>query len=325
MQVIVHGGAGADPDEPAERQATLDRVGAAGAREGSPTEAVVAAVSVLEASPKFNAGVGGAIQSDGIVRTDAGIMRSDRAAGAACGMTGVRDAVSVARLVMEETPHVLLAGENARTFADSAGVETDCDLLTARTEKRWDALDPPAPDESEGIDARLEWVRGHFGATGDFDEDEATDRGSADRDMSDRAGSDRDATDRDATDHDTVGAVAVADGAVAAATSTGGRWCALAGRVGDVPQIGSGFFCAPAGGASATGAGENIAKVNLSRRAVDALEEGHTPEDAADLAIEEFAEITGSEAGVIVANPEGRMGAAFNSAAMQVSRTSDAE
>ena len=325
MQVIVHGGAGADPDEPAERQATLDRVSTAGAREGSPTEAIVAAVSVLEASPKFNAGVGGAIQSDGIVRTDAGIMRSDRAAGAACGMAGVRDAVSVARLVMEETPHVLLAGENARTFADSAGVETDCDLLTARTERRWDALDPPAPDESEGIDARLEWVRGHFGATGDFDEDEATDCGSADRDMSDRARSDRDTTDRDATDHDTVGAVAVADGAVAAATPTGGRWCALAGRVGDVPQIGSGFFCAPAGGASATGAGENIAKVNLSRRAVDALEEGHTPEDAADLAIEEFAEITGSEAGVIVADPEGRMGAAFNSAAMQVSRTSDAE
>ena len=324
MQVIVHGGAGADPDEPAERQATLDRAGAAGAREGSPTEAVVAAVSMLEASPKFNAGVGGAIQSDGIVRTDAGIMRSDRAAGAACGMAGVRDAVSVARLVMEETPHVLLAGENARTFADSAGVETDCDLLTARTERRWDALDPPAPDESEGIDARLEWVRGHFGATGDFDEDEATDRGSADRDMSDRAGSDRDATDRDATDHDTVGAVAVADGAVAAATSTGGRWCALAGRVGDVPQVGSGFLCTSAGGASATGAGEDIARTTLSRRAIDSLEAGRAPREAAESAIAEFAERTGSTAGLIVVNEAGETGSAFNSETMQVSVAGDA-
>jgi len=59
-----------------------------------------------------------------------------------------------------------------------------------------------------------------------------------------------------APDHDTVGAVATDGETFAAATSTGGRSFALAGRVGDVPQVGSGFFCTEAGGASATGAGE---------------------------------------------------------------------
>lgn len=298
MHVIVHGGAGAAPDDPTDRQTVLDRASAAGAREGTPTDAVVAAVSRLEEAPKFNAGVGGAIQSDGAVRTDAGIMTSDRDVGGACGMAGVRDAVSVARLVMTETPHVLLSGAEAVSFADSFDIDTEVCLLTEANERRWANLDPPA---FEAVDEQLEWVRERFGEEGDVE-----DRGGV-------------------RSHDTVGAVAVAeDGTTAAATSTGGRWCALAGRVGDVPQTGSGFFCARAGGASATGAGEDIVRTTLSRRAVDHLETGHGPRRAAELAIEEFGAITGSDAGVIVADREGETGSAFNSDAMQVSRATDA-
>jgi beta-aspartyl-peptidase (threonine type) len=118
--------------------------------------------------------------------------------------------------------------------------------------------------------------------------------------------------------HDTVGAVAFEDGEFAAATSTGGRSWALAGRVGDVPQVGSGFYCTPAGGASATGAGEDIAKVTLSQRAVDKLEAGADAQTAAEDAIAEFDELTGSSAGVIVCGEE-RTGAAFNSEGMQTS------
>jgi len=105
----------------------------------------------------------------------------------------------------------------------------------------------------------------------------------------------------------------------ASATSTGGRWLALAGRVGDVPQIGSGFYAAPAGAASATGAGEDIAKTTLTRRAVRHLENGLGAQAAAERAIEEFDEITGSSAGVIVFDSEGNAGEAFNSSAMQTS------
>ena len=193
-------------------------------------------------------------------------------------MPGVEHAVDVARVVMAETPHVLVSGVHAVDLADAFGIETGVDLWTDRTRSRWDDLeDQPAGGPADHLD----WLRDRFGG------------------------------------HDTVGAVAVDGDRIAAATSTGGRWLALAGRVGDVPQIGSGFYAAPAGGASATGAGEDIARATLSRRAVRHLEAGHDAQSAAALAIEEFAELTGSEAGVIVVDRDGETGRAYNTAAMQ--------
>jgi beta-aspartyl-peptidase (threonine type) len=282
MHIIAHGGAGGPIDEPDERQAVLDNAVSAGRNENTPVDAVIEAVRRLESSPRFNAGVGGAVQSDGVVRTDAGLMTDDRQVGAACSMPGVEHACEVARIVMRETPHVLIAGEQAVELADAFGIETDCDLWSTYTRERWADLTPPQPD---GPRAQLEWLRDEFGGT------------------------------------DTVGAVATDGDTVAACTSTGGRWCALAGRVGDVPQVGSGFYCTHAGGASATGAGEDIARVTLSRRAVDHLELGRDPQDAAELAIEECEELTGGTAGVIVLNHEGSVGSAFNSAEMQTSVT----
>jgi isoaspartyl peptidase/L-asparaginase-like protein (Ntn-hydrolase superfamily) len=121
---------------------------------------------------------------------------------------------------------------------------------------------------------------------------------------------------RQPNDHDTVGAVAGDGERFAAATSTGGRWFAISGRVGDVPQTGSGFFCSPAGGASATGAGEDIARTTLARRAVDRLETGDDAQTAAERALDRFEAETGSTAGLIVLSGEG-VGSAFNSEAMQ--------
>ncbi|MFB6192581.1 MAG: isoaspartyl peptidase/L-asparaginase, partial [Haloarculaceae archaeon] len=234
MRVIVHGGAGSRParrgtevhesresapETPAAREATLDEAAAAGADAADPAAAVVAAVRVLERDPAFNAGVGSVPQADGVIRTDAGLMTGDRAAGAACGMPGVEAAVEVARLVKTETPHVLLAGVHAVDLADAFGVETGVDLWTDRQRERWDALEthPPVDD----VRAQLDWSRDRFGG-GD--------------------GGDRLGGGERPADHDTVGAVAVDGERVAAATSTGGRWLAAAGRVGDVPQVGSGFY-----------------------------------------------------------------------------------
>jgi len=276
MRIIVHGGAGGSPDEPEPRQAVLDDAAEAGAAESNPVDAVEAAVSVLEASDRFNAGYGGAVQSDGTVRTDAGLMTSDRETGAVASMDGVRDAVSAARVVMEETPHIFVSGEHAVDLAAEFGVETDVDLLTPEKREEYEAENPP----SAGPKAHLEWLEERFGG------------------------------------HDTVGAVAFEDGEFAAATSTGGRSWALSGRVGDVPQVGSGFYCTPAGGASATGAGEDIAKVTLSQRAVQKLAQGADAQTAADDAMSEFDDITGSRAGVIVCDEDGT-GAAFNSEDMQ--------
>ena len=293
MHVIVHGGAGGKPDEPEPRQAVLDEAATAGTRAKTPLDAVEAAVKVLESSARFNAGVGGAIQSDSVVRTDAGIMTSDRSAGAACSMPGVEHAVSVARTVLEETPHVLVSGEHAVALAESFGVETGVDLRTERTREKWAEEDAPV---EASPDVQLEWLRKRFGRT----DPDGREGGVGDE-----------------HDHDTVGAVARAGDSVAAATSTGGRWLALAGRVGDVPQIGSGFYCNPAGGASTTGAGEDIARVTLSRRAVRHLERGADASEAAERAIEEFGELTGSSAGIIVLDGRGNAGSAYNSEGMQ--------
>jgi isoaspartyl peptidase/L-asparaginase-like protein (Ntn-hydrolase superfamily) len=291
VQLIVHGGAGGPADEPEERQAVLDEAAASGVASESVADAVVAAVRVLEADPKFNAGTGGAVQSDGVVRTDAGLMTDDRVAGAASAMPGVEHAVDVARVVKEETPHVLVSGVHAVDLAEAFDVETEVDLWSDASRERWAETDTP-----DSIDPRdhLEFVRERFGGDGDG-----------------RWG------------HDTVGAVARDGDRLAAATSTGGRWCALAGRVGDVPQIGSGFYCARLGGASATGAGEDIARVTLARRAVDHLERGRDPQDAATLAIEEFDDLTGSEAGVVVMGNDGAHGSAYNSETMQTAVASD--
>ncbi len=282
MHVIAHGGAGGSLDEPEQRHAVLSRAVGAGKRKTTPVDAVIETVRRLESSPRFNAGVGGAIQSDGIVRTDASLMTSDRSVGAVCSMPGVEHASEAARVVMEETPHVLIAGKQAVELADAFGIETNSDLRSERTTDGWTDLDAP---DADSVADQLGFVREQFDGT------------------------------------DTVGAVATDGDRVAACTSTGGRWCALAGRVGDVPQVGSGFYCTHAGGASATGEGEEIVRVTLARRAVDHLELGRNPQDAAELAIEELEELTDGKAGIVVMDHEGTVGHAFNTKTMQTSST----
>jgi len=278
MRVIAHGGAGGAPEEPEPRQAVLEEAAADGAAAADPVEAVLETVRALESSPRFNAGVGGSIQADGVVRTDAGLMTDDRSVGAACSMPGVEHAADVARVVMEETPHVMLAGVHAVDLAAAYGIEVEGTLVSDRTRERWAEMDPPDPTDSREQTA---WVRERFGGS------------------------------------DTVGAVASDGDRLATCTSTGGRWAAMAGRVGDVPQVGSGFFCTEAGGASATGAGEDITRVTLARRGVELLAD-HDPRAAAAAAIEQFESVTGSTAGLILANDDGETGSATNAEAMQV-------
>ncbi len=295
MRLVVHGGAGSEPDDPDARQAVLDEAAEAGAATDVPLDAVETALAVLEDSPRFNAGVGGAVQADGVARVDAGVMTDAREVGAVGAVPGVARATAAARAVLERTPHVLVAGEGAVRLAASAGVETGVDLLTDASRERFADADPPPADD---LEATLAWVRERFGG-------------------GDPAGVD-DGEGAAPGDHDTVGAVAVADdGALAAATSTCGRWFALPGRVGDSPQVGSGFHAAPAGGASATGHGEAIAKVALSRRAVERLEAGDDPGAAAERALTDLEATVGGDAGLAVADRDGRVGSAYNTALMQ--------
>lgn len=130
--VVVHGGAGHGPkggEQAAQphREALTDAVEAA--RDvltdgGGAVDAAVAAVVLLEDSPLFNAGRGAVPNADGGFELDAAVMEgSRRRAGAVAAVGGVRNPVLLARAVMDETPHVLLAGEGAVRLAEQIGLE----------------------------------------------------------------------------------------------------------------------------------------------------------------------------------------------------------
>jgi beta-aspartyl-peptidase (threonine type) len=105
-------------------------------------------------------------------------------------------------------------------------------------------------------------------------------------------------------------------GRAAAATSTGGVWLKLRGRVGDSALPGAGTFVGPGGAASATGQGEAILRVQVARR-TEFLLRDHRAREAAARAVE-AATAAGCECGVIAVDREGGLGFAFNTAAMPV-------
>ncbi len=104
---------------------------------GSVLDAVEKGVMVVEADPKnHSVGIGGLPDRDGHVTLDASIMGPDGNAGSVCFLENIVHPVSVARLVMEKTPHVILAGEGALQFAVESGFKEQ-NLLTPEAEKRW--------------------------------------------------------------------------------------------------------------------------------------------------------------------------------------------
>lgn len=136
--IIVHGGAWDMPDNLAKANIAGVESAAKNGWEvltngGSALDAVVAAVNIMEDSPVFDAGIGSVLTEDGTVEMDALIMDgASLNAGAVAGLRDVRYPVRLARLVMEETPHVLMIGEGARRLADRHDVEriTQEELVT---------------------------------------------------------------------------------------------------------------------------------------------------------------------------------------------------
>ncbi len=132
--LVIHGGAGGierdrmAPEREAEVRAALTDALAAGAAiltdGGSALDAVEAAVRVLEDAPQFNAGRGAVFTAQGTNELDAAIMDgTTRAAGAVAGVTATRNPISLARAVMEQSAHVMLAGEGADAFSREQGLE----------------------------------------------------------------------------------------------------------------------------------------------------------------------------------------------------------
>lgn len=291
--LAIHGGAGAilrskmTPEKERAYRDALTESLAVGyevlASGGSSLDAVQRAVNVMEDSPLFNAGKGAVFTHDGQHEQDACIMDgANRDVGAVAMLRRIKNPIDLARLVLEKSTHVLLAGEGAEEFARAHGMEfVDQDYFF--TEYRWqqlqDALEKEKGDASELT--RL------------------------DHSVEDKTG--------------TVGAVALdCHGNLAAATSSGGMTNKRAGRIGDTPMIGAGTYadnetCA----VSATGVGEYIMRALVAYDiAALMMYKNMTLADAADEVVMKKLTTLGGKGGAIAIDRSGNIAMPFNSEGM---------
>lgn len=229
--IAIHGGAGGEQISEERRDAKLkdlERALSAGreilSRGGSALDAVEKAINVLEDSPVFNAGKGSVLNTAGHCELDSSIMDGrDLSAGAVAGVTTVKNPITLARHVMEDTPHLLLAGRGAEEFAKQAKVElVDPGYFHTEFERaKWEAAKKEREQKQSG------------GEQSALPPNKPSYLG-------------------------TVGCVALdSQGNLAAGTSTGGTSQKLPGRVGDSPIIGAGTYADNRGAAiSCTGIGE---------------------------------------------------------------------
>ncbi len=266
---------------------------------GSALDAAVAAVVDMEDGGVFNAGLGSCLTSGGTVEMDAAVMSgSDRGIGAVASIADVANPVQLARAVMDRTPHCLLAARGAEEFAREHGFALREDFPPSARLAEWER-------KRERLEARaagksLEQGLAELGGVlGDQEDDPS----------GDPVGD----------DHDTVGAVAFdAAGSVAAAVSTGGIWLKMPGRVGDSPLPGAGFWAVDGEGACvATGTGESLMRVMISKHVTDRIVAHGDVSKACDEAVALLAEHFGvNQGGVIAVGPDGAPGWSINTNGM---------
>ncbi|MDG6996925.1 MAG: isoaspartyl peptidase/L-asparaginase [Nitrososphaerota archaeon] len=254
--IVIHGGA-INPDTGAfaEGVSAAAKVGMEVLSTGrSSVDAVTEAIRLLERNPIFNAGVGAWPNLKGEVELDAMIMEGKNLkSGAVAAARNLSNPILVARKVMEETDHILLAGRGAEDFAKAFKLYEEHKVPEARM-KDWNALKSKLT-AGESVPMLQYWKK----------------------------------ISKWAEQGDTVGAVAIDHhGLIAAATSSGGFPMKMPGRVGDVPIIGCSTYADnEAGGVSITGHGEVVMTNALAKSCVDLMRSGIS----AEMAIESMAEL----------------------------------
>lgn len=186
---------------------------------------------------------------DGVLTLDASIMDGDGRCGAVAALEDIGHPVSVARRVMEKTPHVLLVGEGARQFAEQEGFPRES-LLTDEAREAWRKWRTTAR-YNPVINAERMLIPGNK------------------------------------ENHDTLGILALdAKGRLAGACTTSGMAWKMHGRVGDSPIIGAGLYVDnEAGAATASGVGEEMLRNAASFLVVELMRQGRTPAEACREAI----------------------------------------
>ncbi|TVU16366.1 hypothetical protein EJB05_39925 [Eragrostis curvula] len=305
--ITIHGGAGVDPKLPEQSQEEAKRVlarclqiGVDALRAGSSAlDVVEAVVRELETDPFFNSGRGSALTRRGTVEMEASIMDGrGRRCGAVSGVSTVKNPVSLARRVMENSPHSYLAFEGAEEFARDQGLETvdnsyfitedNIGMLKLAKEANTILFDYRIPDTCSAL------------AGADNHKNGMVMNGLP---ISIYA-------------PETVGcAVVDSNGFCAAATSTGGLMNKMTGRIGDSPLIGSGTYACDLCAVSCTGEGEAIIRSTLARDVAAVMEyKGLALQEAVDFCVKE--RLDEGFAGLIAVSKTGEVAYGFNCTGM---------
>jgi beta-aspartyl-peptidase (threonine type) len=288
--IAVHGGAGNWPEE--RRQPGLKGVQKSAKTGfeilktgGSALDSVTEAVASMEDDGLFNAGYGSSLNIEKKVEMDASIMDGKTLqAGAVALLRDIKNPVRFARLIMEKTDHVFIAGEGADKLAKVFKVPRRNPVTQPRLEQYTQQKKLLLEGKTE-LPKALELIK---------------------------------ANPKLLQTMDTVGAVALdEDDNLAAATSTGGYALRLSGRIGDSPLIGCGNYADNATGAcSATGIGEIAIRLVLAKTVCNNIEKGNTAQKATEQAIKLVnTKMPGpyNSMGLIAVDKHGRIGAAHNS------------
>ncbi len=293
IAIAIHGGAGTitpekmTPEREKAIRAKLKESLQAGyavlQSNGSSLDAVITAIEILEDSPLFNAGIGAVYTHDETHELDASIMRGDTLdAGAIAGVKRIKNPISLARMVMEDSPHVMLSGEGAEVFAEAQGVEL-VDNSLFNTEFRLNGL-RKAQKKTAVLDAS---------------------NNLSELDTNYKVG--------------TVGAVALdQSGLISAGTSTGGMTNKRFGRIGDAPIIGAGTYADNSACAvSATGHGEYFIRYNVAADICARVKyQNKSIAEAGSEVINTVLKNAGGDGGVIILNQAGDISFQFNTTGM---------
>ncbi len=255
---------------------------------GRALDAVEKGVMVTEDSLNCCVGLGANPDREGIVTLDASIMDENGNCGAVAALERIKHPISVARRVMEKTPHVFLVGQGAQQFAVAEGFPLEEQKLSDDAKKAYEQwlkkseYKPVINIENQGkhsfvpVPGRLE--------NGDFN-------------------------------HDTIGMVAIdANGNLSGSCTTSGMGFKMRGRLGDSPIIGAGLYVDnEVGAATSSGLGEEVIKICGTHLVVELMRQGLHPEEACKKAVERIIRRKGDkikdvQVGFIAINKQGEYG-----------------
>ena len=264
---------------------------------GNSLDAAEQGVKVSEDDPNvLSVGYGGLPDNEGRVTLDAAIMDWKARIGSVICLENIRNPISVARLVLEDTEHTILAGDGAYKFALMKGFKPES-LLTETSIKKykeWKASKKGKAQEYHTEDFKLEPLTKEQRMLLGLDDED---------------------------DHDTIGMVAIdKDGHVSAACTTSGTAWKMHGRVGDSPIIGAGLYVdGEIGGAASTGRGEECIRACGSFLVVEMMRQGKSPQVACEIAVKRVIKLnllstknrdSNYQVGFIALNTKGEYGAA---------------